>query len=75
LEFAELMVDDGLSREESCGCHFNVAFQTEDHEALRMDDSCSYVAAWEYEGAGKAAALLKEPLQFEYVELATRSYK
>ena len=75
LEFAELMVEDGLSRQESCGCHFNVAFQTEDHEALRVDDSCSYVAAWEYGGAGKAAALLKEPLQFEYVELATRSYR
>ncbi|MEJ2723684.1 MAG: fumarate reductase/succinate dehydrogenase flavoprotein subunit, partial [Deltaproteobacteria bacterium] len=31
LEFAELMVEDALSREESCGCHFNEAFQTEEH--------------------------------------------
>jgi succinate dehydrogenase / fumarate reductase flavoprotein subunit len=75
LEFAELMVDDALSREESCGCHFNLAFQTEEHEALRVDDTCSYAAAWEYRGAGKPATLLKEPLKFEYVELATRSYK
>ncbi|MBN2031774.1 MAG: fumarate reductase/succinate dehydrogenase flavoprotein subunit [Deltaproteobacteria bacterium] len=75
LEFAELMVDDALSREESCGCHFNVAFQTQEHEALRMDETCSYVAAWEYQGEGKAAALHREPLRFEYVELATRSYK
>jgi succinate dehydrogenase / fumarate reductase flavoprotein subunit len=75
LEFAELMIDDALSREESCGCHFNVAFQTEEHEALRVDDSCSYVAAWEYRGAGRPATLLKEPLTFEYVAPATRSYK
>jgi succinate dehydrogenase / fumarate reductase flavoprotein subunit len=75
LEFAELLVDDALSREESCGCHFNVAFQTEEHEALRRDDECSYAAAWEYGGAGKPAAIHKEPLIFEYVELATRSYK
>ena len=75
LEFAELMVNDALSREESCGCHFNVGYQTEDHEALRHDETCSYVAAWEYAGDGQAAELHREPLQFEYVELATRSYK
>jgi succinate dehydrogenase / fumarate reductase flavoprotein subunit len=75
LELAELMVEDALTREESCGCHFNVGFQTEDHEALRQDETCSYVAGWEYGGDGKAAALVKEPLQFEYVEPATRSYK
>jgi len=74
LEFAELLLEDSLSREESCGCHFNVAFQTEEHEALRRDETCSYVAAWEYAGPGKAT-LHKEPLKFEYVELATRSYK
>jgi succinate dehydrogenase / fumarate reductase, flavoprotein subunit len=75
LEFAELMVDDALSREESCGCHFNIAFQTKEQEALRRDDTCSYVSAWEYQGEGKAAAFHREPLQFEYVELAARSYK
>jgi len=75
LEFAELMVEDALSREESCGCHFNVGFQTDEHEALRQDETCSYVAAWEYGGDGKAAELHREPLNFEYVELATRSYK
>jgi succinate dehydrogenase / fumarate reductase flavoprotein subunit len=75
LEFAELMIDDALSREESCGCHFNEAFQTEDHEALRVDETCSYVGAWGFEGDEKAASLYKEPLEFEYVELGTRSYK
>jgi succinate dehydrogenase / fumarate reductase flavoprotein subunit len=75
LEFAELMVEDALSREESCGCHFNEAFQTEDHEARRDDESCCYVSAWEFQGVGKPAALHKEPLVFENVTLAQRSYK
>jgi succinate dehydrogenase / fumarate reductase flavoprotein subunit len=75
LEFAELMVDDALSREESCGCHFNEAFQTEDHEARRDDDTCCYVSAWEYQGAEKPPALHKEPLVFENVTLSQRSYK
>ena len=75
LEFAELLVDDALSREESCGCHFNEAFQTEDHEAMRNDDTCCYVAAWEYNGNGKKATEHREPLVFENVEMATRSYK
>jgi len=75
LEFAELMIEDTLSREESCGCHFNVAYQTDDHEAMRNDETCSYVAAWEFKGVGKPPALHKEPLVFDYVALAQRSYK
>jgi succinate dehydrogenase / fumarate reductase flavoprotein subunit len=75
LEFAEMLVEDALSREESCGCHFNVAFQTEEQEALRNDENCCYVAAWEYGGKGKAPILHKEPLVFENVELTQRSYK
>jgi succinate dehydrogenase / fumarate reductase flavoprotein subunit len=75
LEFAELMVDDALSRKESCGCHFNEAFQTEDHEAQRDDEACCYVAAWAFNGVGKAPTLYKEPLVFENVTLAQRSYK
>jgi succinate dehydrogenase / fumarate reductase flavoprotein subunit len=74
MEFGELMVDDALNREESCGCHFNVAYQTEDHEALRRDETCSYVSAWEFGGVGRPATLHKEPLVFEYVEPSTRSY-
>ena len=75
LEFAELLVEDALGREESCGCHFNEAFQTDEHEAQRNDDSCCYVAAWEFSGHEKAETLHKEPLVFENVELAQRSYK
>jgi succinate dehydrogenase / fumarate reductase flavoprotein subunit len=75
LEFAELLVEDALSRQESCGCHFREAFQTEDHEALRDDENCCYVSAWEFNGVGKEPTLHKEPLVLEYVELAQRSYK
>lgn len=75
LEFAELLVEDALSRQESCGCHFREAFQTEDHEALRDDENCCYVSAWEFNGVGKGPTLHKEPLVLEYVELAQRSYK
>lgn len=75
LEFAELMVRDALHREESCGGHFREEYQTEEGEALRKDDEFCYVAAWEYAGKDAAPVLQKEPLDFEEVHLATRSYK
>jgi succinate dehydrogenase / fumarate reductase flavoprotein subunit len=75
LEFAELMCLDALHREESCGGHFREEYQTEDGEALRNDDEYGYVAAWEYRGEGAAPVMHKEPLTFENVKLATRSYK
>ncbi|MBS3759406.1 MAG: fumarate reductase/succinate dehydrogenase flavoprotein subunit [Desulfobacterales bacterium] len=75
LEFGELMVIDALNREESCGCHFNVAYQTEDHEALRDDDNCCHVNAWEFVGDERSPELHKEPLMFENVALTQRSYK
>ena len=75
LELGELMARDALGREESCGCHFNEAFQTDENEALRDDETCSYAAAWEYQGPGRAPALHREPLTFENVELTQRSYK
>ncbi|MCB9384556.1 MAG: fumarate reductase/succinate dehydrogenase flavoprotein subunit [Bryobacterales bacterium] len=75
LEFGELMCRDALHREESCGGHFREEYQTEDGEAKRNDDDFAYVAAWEYAGDGAAPVLHKEPLEFENVHLATRSYK
>ncbi len=75
LEFAELMCEDALHREESCGCHFREESQTPDGEARRDDSRFAYVAAWEYKGAGHPPALHKERLEFEYVHLAQRSYK
>ncbi|MBF0495985.1 MAG: fumarate reductase/succinate dehydrogenase flavoprotein subunit [Deltaproteobacteria bacterium] len=75
LEFGELMLIDALNRKESCGCHYNEAYKTEDHEAKRDDENHCYVAAWEFQGVGKEPVLHKEPLEFENVHLATRSYK
>ncbi|MFN0179803.1 MAG: fumarate reductase/succinate dehydrogenase flavoprotein subunit [Gemmatimonadales bacterium] len=75
LEFGELMCRDALHREESCGGHFRAEFQTPDGEARRDDDRFCYVAAWEYQGTDRAPRLHREPLVFENVKLATRSYK
>jgi succinate dehydrogenase flavoprotein subunit len=74
-ELAELMCIDALHREESCGGHFRVEYQTPDGEAKRNDDKFLYVAAWEFKGDGNEPVLHKEPLEYEEVKLATRSYK
>jgi succinate dehydrogenase / fumarate reductase flavoprotein subunit len=72
-ELAELMCIDALHREESCGGHFRVEYQTPDGEALRDDERFLYVAAWEF--TGDEPRLHKEPLAYEEIKLATRSYK
>ncbi len=75
LEFAELVCQDALHREESCGGHFRAEHQTPDGEAKRDDANFSYVAAWQSAGEGAPATLHREPLTFEAVPLAVRSYK
>jgi succinate dehydrogenase / fumarate reductase flavoprotein subunit len=75
LEFGELLCRDALHREESCGGHFRVEHQTEDGEALRDDEHFAYVAAWEHTDDHANPRLHQEPLEFEYVHLAQRSYK
>jgi len=75
LELAELMCVDALERRESCGGHLRVESQTEDGEALRDDARFAYVAAWEWQGRGQRPVLHQEPLKFEHVHLAQRSYK
>jgi succinate dehydrogenase / fumarate reductase flavoprotein subunit len=75
LEFAEMMAEDALNREESCGGHFRTEHQTDEGEAMRDDENFSYVAAWEFKGTGVKPELHKEPLKFERVHLAVRSYK
>jgi succinate dehydrogenase / fumarate reductase flavoprotein subunit len=75
LELAELMCIDALHREESCGAHFRIEHQTPDGEARRHDDRFAYVAAWEFAGDDTSPILHKEPLVFENVALATRSYR
>ena len=74
-ELAELMCQDALEREESCGGHFREEHQTPEGEAQRDDDNFAYVAAWEFNGPGREATLHKEELVFENVHLAQRSYK
>ena len=74
-ELAELMCVDALHRNESCGGHFRVEYQTAEGEAQRNDNDYLYVAAWEFAGVGKEPKLHKEPLVYEEVKLATRSYK
>jgi succinate dehydrogenase / fumarate reductase, flavoprotein subunit len=74
-ELAELMCLDALERNESCGGHFREEYQTPEGEAARDDANYSYAAAWEYRGVGQPPALHKEPLTFEYVHPAQRSYK
>jgi succinate dehydrogenase / fumarate reductase, flavoprotein subunit len=75
LEFAELVCLDALERCESCGGHFREEYQTPDGEAVRNDDKFAHVAAWEYMGQGQKPARHIEPLVYENVHLATRSYK
>ena len=75
LEFGELMCADALIREESCGGHFRTEYQTEDGEAMRDDERFVHAAVWEYQGEGQAPIRHIEPLAFEFVKLATRSYK
>ena len=75
LEFGELLTRDALNRNESCGGHFRVEYQTPDGEASRDDENYSYVAAWGYQGSDAAPELHKEPLVFENVHLGVRSYK
>jgi len=75
LEFAELLIIDALARQESCGGHFNEAFQTPENEAQRDDANFCHVAAWEFTGEDREPGLHKEPLVFENVHLTQRSYK
>ncbi|MBI4606638.1 MAG: FAD-binding protein, partial [Planctomycetes bacterium] len=75
VEFAELLVEDALTRKESCGGHFREESQTPDGEALRDDERFCHVSAWEFTGVGKPPVLHVEPLAFEHVKPSQRSYK
>lgn len=75
LELGELMCLDALERNESCGGHFREEFQTPDGEAQRDDENFRHAAVWEYQGPNTKPIRHIEPLEFEYVALAQRSYK
>jgi succinate dehydrogenase / fumarate reductase flavoprotein subunit len=78
MELGELMAQDALHREESCGGHFREEYQTEDNEAKRNDDKFCFVSAWEMSdatGTKPKWSHHQEDLEFENVKLSTRSYK
>jgi succinate dehydrogenase / fumarate reductase, flavoprotein subunit len=75
LELGELMCLDALERKESCGGHFREEYQTDKGEAERDDKNFMHVAAWEWKGEGVKAELHKEPLKYEEIEVAQRSYE
>jgi len=75
IEIGLLMALDSLVREESCGGHFRTEHKTDEGEALRHDEQYGFVACWLYEGEDKEPVLLKEPLDYEFVERQQRNYK
>ncbi|MDE7150131.1 MAG: fumarate reductase/succinate dehydrogenase flavoprotein subunit [Bacteroidales bacterium] len=75
LEMGELMAEDALEREESCGGHFREEHQTPEGEAKRDDERFMHVAVWEYKGEGERPVRHQEPLAFEAIKVAVRNYK
>ena len=87
LEFGELMCLDALARRESCGGHFREEFQytSKDDEVRsgkvcegdvkRDDENFQHVAAWESTGDPSKPTRHIEPLSFETVHPAVRSYR
>ncbi len=75
LEFAQVMIQDALTRAESCGGHFREESQTEEGEAARQDKEFTHVSAWEYTGPDTPPVEHRESLQFLYVKPSQRSYK
>jgi succinate dehydrogenase / fumarate reductase flavoprotein subunit len=75
LEFAEVMIRDALTREESCGAHFRVEYQSADGEARRNDDAFAHVATWGFRGDGLAPQRAVEPLTFHHVQPTERNYR
>ncbi len=76
LLMGQLVANDALHREESCGGHFREEHQTEEGEAKRDDENFFYVGCWEYQGSDDAKPTLsKEPLSYEIIKVQTRNYK
>ncbi|MFT7521965.1 MAG: succinate dehydrogenase / fumarate reductase flavoprotein subunit [Kiritimatiellia bacterium] len=75
IDFAEIMLRDAHTRDESCGGHFRVEHRTEEGEALRDDENFQHGAVWEFQGDGNAPVRHREELEFKYVPPSQRSYK
>ncbi|MFN5225115.1 MAG: fumarate reductase/succinate dehydrogenase flavoprotein subunit [Bacteroidota bacterium] len=74
IELGELMCIDALNRNESCGGHFRIEYQTPDGEALRDDANYMYVAAWEFKEEHNWQ-LHKESLVYDVIKPTQRNYK
>ncbi|MDY5969618.1 MAG: FAD-binding protein, partial [Bacteroidales bacterium] len=74
-ELAQLIIDDAMQREESCGGHFRTEYQTEDGEAQRDDDKFMFVAAWNYQGHNVPETMEKEELDYKFIKVQKRNYK
>lgn len=75
IEIGDLITRDALMREESCGGHFREEYQTPDGEAKRNDEEFSFVSCWKFNGEGDEPTLLKETLNYEFVQRQQRNYK
>ncbi len=74
IELGELMCQDALNRNESCGGHFREEMQTEEGEAKRDDEHFSFVSAWEFKSEHQWV-LHEETLRFDVAKPSQRSYK
>ena len=87
LEFGELTCLDALERRESCGGHFREEFQYTEKDpevqsgkvcagdVRRDDENFCHVACWEYAGGTTKPLRHTEPLLYEVVKPAVRSYR
>ena len=76
ITMGELVAYDALNRNESCGGHFRVEYQTEEGEAKRDDEHYFYVSCWKYDGSdNEAPEQIIEPLHYEAIKVQTRNYK
>ena len=74
IELGQLMCEDALNREESCGAHARVEYLSADGEAKRDDENFSFVAVWQYQ-QDQDPVLHKEHLHFEFIKPSVRNYK
>ena len=76
MELGQLMAQDALQRNESCGGHFREEYQDAEGETLRDDVNFKFVGAWEYKGEDiSKEELHKEELNYEVIKIAARNYK
>lgn len=76
MDLGQLMAQDALQRNESCGGHFREEYQDAEGETLRDDENFKFVGAWEYKGNDiSQSELHKEALNYEFIKIAARNYK